>query len=474
MKPKLISERIQLPLLLLITLVTRLLFIFDGYGVEEDSWGLVVNSFEMHGSGHYVASRFPGHPFQEYLYSYIYNAPAWAYNSLSVLMSMAAVGFFYLALKKMQLSTAFWAALMLCFTPVFFISGTYTIDFAWSLAFIMASFYFLLDRKFFLSGIMLAMATSCRITSEAFLLPWIILLYSRLDFNAWVRNSLKLALPAIVFGFAWYIPAYLNYGSAFFDYSDQFPYPSLPKVIYKASIGVFGLIGLFLFAVFSIPAINALRKKELQPLTLFYTERMLLASVTVIVLMILSYLRLPQKSGYLVPLIPFVILFFALTLNERKFYFMTILFLLSPFFFSVNLTDSIRGAEHSAGAIKFSVSGQEIFVDPFSGPVQSEKSKRVNKMEYCDQVYQSLYSMDEKTLVICGWWYNEIYTAYLKNPVKANNPKPKLLFYSECGALDSAISNGCKIYYLPEQNLYNDQMFGQLCTDSRAQPFPIR
>lgn len=467
----------QLPLLLLLTLGTRLVFIFDGYGVEEDSWGLVVNSYEMHQTGHYLASRFPGHPLQEYLYSFIYDLPAWAYNSFSVLMSMASVGFFYLALKKMQLSNAFWAAVMLCFTPVFFISGTYTIDFAWSLAFIMASFYFLLDRKFLLSGILLGMATGCRITSEVFLLPWALLLWSRLDVKTWFRNCVVLAIPAIVIGFAWYIPAYLNYGKAFFDYSDQFPYPSLPKVIYKASIGVFGLIGILLFAFYSIPAIRAWRKKDLQPLTLFPTERLLGASLLVIVLMIVSYLRLPQKAGYMVPLIPFVILLFALTLSDRKFFYMSVWFLLAPFFLSVNLTDSIRGAEASPLAMKFTVSGQEIFIDPLTGPVQSEKSKRINKMKYCDEVFQSLYRMDEKTLVICGWWYNEIHTEYLRsestNP-KRENPKPKLLFYSECTVLDSAISRGCKIYYLPEQNLYNDQMFGQLCTDARAQPFPLR
>lgn len=477
MNPKLIFERIQLPLLLLITFVTRLFFIFDGYGVEEDSWGLVVNSFEMHETGHYVASRFPGHPLQEYLYSFIYDSPAWVYNSFSLLMSLIAVAFFYLALKKMQLSTAFWAALMLSFTPVFFISGTYTIDFAWSLAFVMASFYFLLDRKFLLSGIMLAMATGCRITSEVFLLPWAILLWSRLDIKTWFRNCFLVAFPAILIGFAWYIPAYLQYGKAFFDYSDQFPYPNIPKVLYKASIGVFGLTGMILLAVFSIPAISSWRKKELQPVTLFRTERMIFASIVVILLMIVSYLRLPQKSGYLVPMIPFVILLFAMTLSDKKFYFMTILFLLSPFFLSVNLTDSIRGAEHSAGAIRFNVSGQEIFIDPFTGPAQSEKSKRINKMEYCERVFKSLYDMDEKTQVICGWWYNEIYVDYLRTNhlfIKRQIPKAKLLFYSECSQLDSAISQGNKIYYLPEQNLYNDQMFGQNCTDSLAKEYPIR
>src|SRR6478672_9635252 len=110
-----LTEKAKLRLLLLLTALTRIPFIFDGYGVEEDSWGLVVNAYEMKEKGHYVASRFPGHPFQEYIYRIIYDQPAWMYNMFSVLMSMLAVGFFFKALNKIQLKGAFPASLMFCF-----------------------------------------------------------------------------------------------------------------------------------------------------------------------------------------------------------------------------------------------------------------------------------------------------------------------------------------------------------------------
>lgn len=91
---KSLSDKSQLLVLVLITIITRIPFIFDGYGVEEDSWGLVVNAYEMHSNGHYVASRFPGHPLQEYIYFLIYDAPAWLYNSLSLIASIIAVAYF--------------------------------------------------------------------------------------------------------------------------------------------------------------------------------------------------------------------------------------------------------------------------------------------------------------------------------------------------------------------------------------------
>ncbi len=461
--------RSQLFLLLIITFITRIFFIFDGYGVEEDSWGLVVNAFEMKQTGHYVASRVPGHPLQEYVYRLVYNAPAWVYNSFSLIASLFAVGYFYMALRKMQFSGAFAAAVMLCFTPAFYISGTYTIDFAWSMAFVMASFYYLLHGKFVLSGILLGMATGCRITSAAFMLPWALMLWSSLDTSLSIKKILRVGIPAAIVGGAWFIPAYLHYGPGFFDYSDQFPYPPFAKIAYKATLGVFGLIGMLAMLWFLVPALRNWQKKELQAVTHFTTERLLTVCLAVIAVFTLSYLRLPQKSGYMLPIVPFVILFFGLLLRERSFRYMAYAFVLSPFLFSINLTDPLRGASSSKLAVTFHAAGQEIFIDPLSGPVFSERSKRRNKMEYCSRVIETAEKMDPATLVISGWWYNEILTHYLQAGKK---PPVNFRFYVECRTLDSARVNGMKNYYLPEQNLYNDQMFGQSCTDSLAKPYP--
>lgn len=469
---KSLTERQQLLILLLLTVVTRIPFIFDGYGVEEDSWGLVVNAFEMKTFGHYVASRFPGHPLQEYIYRIIYDQPAPVYNFFSVLASLVAVGFFFKALKKIQFKGAFSVALMFCFTPVFYIAGTYTIDYAWTVAFVMASFYYLLDRKFILSGIMLGMATGCRLTSEMFLLPWLIIVWNTFNWKSSVKDFMTIAIPAVVIGILWFIPAYLNYGGSFFDYSDQFPYPPLAKVIYKASIGVFGLTGMIASGVFGIISLNAWRKKQLNPVTLFSAERLLLVCAVVIGLHIASYLRLPQKSGYMVPAIPFFIIFLASGLKEKQLRVATLLFIIAPFLFSINLTDNLRGAESTPLALTFKVSGQEIFLDPLSGPILSERSKRINKMKYCDEVSNSFENRQTPAIyIISGWWYNEIQTSYWQIH---GSPNSHFRFYEECDFLDSLKKSNAEIFYLPEQDLYNDQMFNQFCTDSIAKPFLLK
>ncbi len=463
------SEKTQLFLLVLITALSRLPFIFDGYGVEEDSWGLVVNAYEMKRTGHYLASRFPGHPLQEYIYRLIYDEPAWVYNFFSLLAGVVGVAFFFKALRKMQFSGAFFAALMFCFTPVFYIAGTYTIDFAWTIAFVMVSFYFLMDRKLILSGIFIGMATGCRITSEIFLLPWALLLYSGLDLKTTIRNIFRISIPAILVGALWFIPVYHQYGKSFFDFSDQFPYPSLAKVIYKATFGVFGFVGICVLGFYKLVGLKNVYRKNLQAVTLFRTERLIFVCALIIVLHLVSYLRLPQKSGYMVPAIPFLILAIGLMLTEKQFRIASFLFILSPFIFSINLTDPLRGSTASSLAMTFKVSGQEIFLDPLSGPIFSERSKRVNKMNYCDEAIKIAGKMDYRYVIISGWWYNELQVQSLKTRKDFDE---HFRFYEECPFLDSAKANGSAIYYLPEQDIYNDQMFGQSCTDSLAERFP--
>lgn len=89
-----------------------------------------------------------------------------------------------------------------------------------------------------------------------------------------------------------------------------------------------------------------------------------------------------------------------------------------PFLLSINLTDRLRGSTYSSLAKKFQISGQEFFVDPLSGPIFSEQSKRINKINYCKRVMDKINKEEKKSVLICGWWYNELVVANLKRKHK--------------------------------------------------------
>lgn len=495
----LLNPRYHPWLLALAVVLSRIPFLFDGYGHEEDSYGLVVNAYEMHTTGHYVASRFPGHPFQEYLYSYIWNQPDWVWNSFSLLFSLVAVVAFYHAMKKTGIGYAMETSLMFAFTPMFFIAGTYTIDYAWSLAFVLLSFWGLVNRKYWLCGILLGMAVGCRITSGIFIIPWMMLLWQRLDFTQWRNHVLKIGVPFGVVSLLWYIPAYLQYGATFFDYSDQFPYPPITKVIYKATIGIFGLLGIaaLLFAKFRW--LNTKDKRAIHPPQIFSPQRLTWVIMVIVVLHVISYLRLPQKAGYMLAIVPFVMMLVAMYSNRHTIRIATMVFLLAPFLLGMNITDDLRGSGATGASIKFNISGQEISIDAARGPALAEQQKRRNKMEYVERICAYLDTTKQSQVLICGWWYNEIVTekrSDISDSTLINRKTSgdiRLRFYSRCENLTidwharqvaewyNKNEKPCpwmkeeyKIYYLPEQDIYNDQMFNQSCTDEIAEPFPIK
>ncbi len=80
-----------------------------------------------------------------------------------------------------------------------------------------------------------------------------------------LKSVLILTFTTGVVGFLTYLPVIHIYGFSFFTYSDQFPYPNFPKVFYKATIGVFGAVGLFAIIFFSAIVLTRkiLRKEKM-------------------------------------------------------------------------------------------------------------------------------------------------------------------------------------------------------------------
>lgn len=449
--------------------VSRLPFLSAGYGVEEDSWGIALAAYNTFTTGIYEPSRFPGHPVHEFIYSAFWGLPPFFYNASSAFFSAIATVFFSLILKELTFKHYFIAALAFAFTPVFYISSTYTIDFVWTIAFILISLYSLLKKYYVLCGVFLGLAIGCRITSGAMLLPFAIIFWENKNFQKNIIIGLKILIPLIVMVFISYLPLMLQFGSSFFMYYDQFPYPSIAKVFYKMIPGVFGFLGVMAILI-SIISIYVNRKKVVAG-ELFekgLEKKIVWSAVAVIVLFTFSYFRLPQKSGYMITIIPFVILLFGYFLNRTMFNFFSCLLILSSFFCSINLTDKLRGAGYSKMAMFFNVSGQELFFDPFSGPIFSDYSKRLQKMKYTDEVIRDVYSLGEKTVIIAGWWYNEIVVTMLPLP---KNEHVIFVPYIDAEKMKDYLSKGYTIKYLPEQNIYNDLMYKMDVTNRLASQF---
>jgi hypothetical protein len=455
--------------LFIITLISRLPFLSAGYGVEEDSWGIALAAFHTKLTGIYEPSRLPGHPIQELLYSALWGNGPIVFNGLCALFSSIGIVYFALILKQLRFKHYLFAAFAFAFIPVYYISSTYTIDFVWTETFVLISFYYLLRNKFITCGIFLGLAIGCRITSGAMLFPFMLIAWQNNNLKQNIITLIKIGIPMAFIAILAFIPVISQFGLSFFMYYDQFPYPPLPKVMYKMIIGVFGFIGTIALAVAAFLIIFRYQKQK--PGEAFeegLSKKIIAASFTILILYSISYFRLPQKSGYMIPVLPFVILLFAYYLNSNNFKWLCTAFILSSFVCSINLTDRLRGASYSEYSFLFKVAGQEIFFDPFSGPVFSDYSKRKQKMEYTKNVITKTDTIQHKTVIIAGWWCNEIMVETIQ---KNRNNFVIFESYIDSVKINNYVRDGYKIKYLPEQNVYNDLMYKMNITNTVSQEF---
>lgn len=454
--------------LFFIVLLSRIPFINAGYGVEEDSWGIALAAFHTKLTGIYEPSRLPGHPVQELIYSALWGTGEIVFNGLCALFSAISAVYFALILKHFQCKHFFIAALAFAFVPVYYISSTYTIDFVWTETFVLISLYALLKKRFIISGIFLGLAIGSRITSGAMLLPFMIIIWQQDNIKQNILNLLKIAIPTSLVTILAFIPIIQQFGFSFFMYYDQFPYPPITKVLYKMVLGVFGLVGTIAIIYFVLYTVLTKNKNHGNLFTNGLSKRVIIACYTIIILYIISYFRLPQKSGYMIPVIPFVILLLAYYANSKQFKTICIALIASSFVCSINLTDKIRGATHSQYAFVFNASGQELFFDPISGPIFSDYSKRKLKMAYTKSVREKANTTNEKTVVIAGWWYNEIMVESIE---KNQNNFVTFEFYIDSEKIKNYLADGYKITYLSEQDKYNDLMYKMQLTNTIAIPF---
>ena len=455
------STKTALLFLILIIVVSRLFFLDGGCGAEEDSYGVRLAAKHIAQTGQYEASRLPGHPLQELFYATIvFKTSIAGMNAITTFFSLIACLFFFLILKKNRFSDPLLATLMLAFTPIIYMHSTDCMDYIWALAFILMAYYWLLNDRVPWAAIMLGLAVGCRITSIVMVLPFVFhLLFFRK--SNW-RTILTLPLVTLAVSALLFIPVIEKYGIGFFHYYDQFPYPSLAKIIYKATIGVWGSIGCV--AMLFILLFTLIFKRK----TLVFWARIgtFVPLFTVVLLFIGLYVMLPQKSAYLIPLVPFVILLFAELLPPNYFRALAFASIGSVFFFGINLSDETRGAEASSISKTVAIGGQEVHFDLLYGPVIDDFLKRKARIEFTNKVIEKTGQLTGKSIVLSGWWLNPIQDG-LNGKVQGN---VRYVYCLDENGMKAGLAKGFKLFFLPEMDSINDLRYRISSTKELAQP----
>lgn len=453
----------QILLLFLGNLLVRVPFLFAGYGREEDAWAQALNARIIWETKVYEVSRLPGHPLYEILLAGLWpiEHSYWLFNGLSALASSLCVVYFYLICKKFNLLQPLTLSVAFSFVPAFFIAGTYTIDYNIGLLFVLISFLQLLKGKYWLAGILIGVATGIRISHLGFLLPWAIMAFSA---EAKLKPILKMTLAAVAISVLAFLPPLLTYGAEFFDFHKP-PFPGWASVIYKLSFGLWGVPLLFFLGYFFM---KNLRKPLSFWLLQNYTIRIpgaFTACVALILIMQLAvFLRLPFKSEFLIPFIPFGFIYIGALMKRNTTLAFAGISIVSCFLFGFDYQSNYRGSPASALAVNFEAGGKTLFLDPVQGPAIIDHRKRVVKSMLATEVLSWMKNTPTPAYLIGGWYWPEI-------ELKTTFPtKVETDYYATEDELRQAKAKGKEIFYLPEINEANAKIYGHYLADSLGQP----
>ena len=446
----------------LLILLTRIPFLFAGFGTDEDSWGVALTALNIHNMHEYEVSRFPGFPVHEIISAIFISGGALALNFLTAVMSALAVLFFVCALQQMRFRFPYLAGIAFAFTPVVYIHSTDTIDYMWAMAFMMLSFLLILQNKIFFSAILLAVAAGCRITSLAMLMPYCVLLIDKnVDTKKNAAVIARYALVAVVCSVIVYLPVVLKYGSAFFTFYDLSGYPTIPKVLYKFSFGVWGVPGCIaiLFGIGSLLFSSPLQNRRfLLPRTT--NEKHVIAWLVAIDLTIIIFVRLPYESGYLIPMIPFTILVFGKYLYDKAFILFSLLIIVSPWLFSISTQNKSDSPPPSKVSARFNLFSQQLNLDVFRGSVCTEAEARKTTVAFADSVIREAQFISDTSVILCGWWSTKVMYHYALLPEEKKNKHVTWGHYLSKDELIEYVQKRYNIFYLPMQDSLEKKLYG--------------
>ena len=451
-----VPHRFKIILFVLFVLMTRIPWLQPGYGVDSDAWRVVLAARHIKETGDYMLSRLPGYPLQEYLLSWISMSTPVIVNGMTALFSSVACLYFVLVLRFFRIKRAYLWGIAFALTPVVYINSVNSMDYMWALAFLLAAVYLVLKDRPMLAGVFLGLAMGCRLTSAVMLLPlgiWLVVIYA----NKSYLRLLSLAGSMLVTGVLCYIPVFVYYGYGFLDFYDIPGYPSLATLAGRSllrvwgvwgTVGILFMIGLLLFS----RRIIRMSWHELEK------RSGLLLCLTTVVIYAAAFLRLPHEAGYLIPVVPFVILGLNLILRSQYTLGLVVALLLSSFFLSVER------------------SGVE-----WTGPIVEDHFKRIDQTRWVNQVITAVKNLQGPAVIVTGSLLPQIQV------MTDNDPADDKIFIdlvSDVDQFEAFVERGADVYVMEEARHYNEHVyqidlvemgafvFDSLLTDAKTSRMP--
>lgn len=288
-------------------IVTRLPFLWIGYGSDADAWLVASSASTLWNTGEYFPSRLPGYPLHEIVLAPVVALGGAPFsNTLTLFVTLAAIVIWYCIVQRYSRHPNL-LTLAFAFSPVVWQHSAGTMDYLWPLCFVLAALLCAERRSVLISAIFIGIAIGFRLSTAFFVIPLFVVL--------WLKKKSRIELLAfcsacIIISIIVYLPLLTKYGlvgwmeATLLQMSDVHPESFLQRAIafgYRSvySVGPITMLlaGLFLW-----------RGRKLLRESLHAKEPMVMFSILVILIYAILFWLLPIERAYLLPAMPFLFL----------------------------------------------------------------------------------------------------------------------------------------------------------------------
>ncbi|MGD0338467.1 MAG: hypothetical protein ABSB78_06735 [Bacteroidota bacterium] len=313
---------------LIIALLIYLPQIFFGYGTDDDTYLVLGAAQKTVETGVYHPSRNPGYV--------IFEMTTWALDRLggsivtntgTMIMTILALGCFYSICRFFNLKHPIYLLGLFMIHPYVWSNAAATQDYMWALGIFLYGFLLMLKQRYTLGAILLGLSIGVRLSS-AFAVMCIIGYFLFIGAFNWKRFIVVCTIITFIFALSYVLSfANANWSLSFLNphmgtNEIWTPLLKIGKGIYKSISfwGIQAVIFLVFLFFYMMRNINSFKSEQWRALSIL--------SLSVVIIYEILFFIYPIEPGYLLPMLPFVLLFLGFGLKTKPVYYVILLILL--------------------------------------------------------------------------------------------------------------------------------------------------
>jgi hypothetical protein len=316
-------RRHALALTLAAVVLTRLPLLFTGYGSDPDAWLAASAAATLWHTGTYVESRLPGYPLHEIL-----SAPAVGLggaplaNAATLVAALCCVAAWW-HIARQHARHPGMLLIAFAFAPAFWQHSAVTLDYVWSLLFILLALLATLNRRLMWAGIMAGVAAGFRLPNILVVIPVVAF---ALRENVGKKAIVLSVAAAIATAGVAFIPLILKHGGVVawiertqWEMRDMtFPWDTRIALFLYRTVYFVGPLAAILLAVGLVRrSASLIQQIRVLPDGTQARNALALASLVAIGTFLILFLWMPVERAYLLPLLPFILLLADSFLSKR-------------------------------------------------------------------------------------------------------------------------------------------------------------